>query len=122
MIKWELQAYKGLSFANFSLGLIWKAAFYNDKYLRGKMESDDSAIKKLAVGHVLKQRMNRKEKNKYRLSENLDWDRLIPSPTANNGKPRTSNLLTHLNEQEALKYRVFYKTIAERNELYQVKE
>ena len=68
--------------------------------MRGKTESNESYNKKIAITFILKKRMLRKFKEAYIIKDNFDWDRLIPSPTANKTKLGTVNLLTCLNERD----------------------
>jgi len=46
---YELKAYEGLAIQNFYLGQLRKAEYYQDRFLRGKIENDESVIKEGAI-------------------------------------------------------------------------
>ncbi len=45
MLYYEVKDYESLSFVNFYLGELAKAEYYQDRFLRGKIENDRSVVK-----------------------------------------------------------------------------
>ena len=68
-----MKAYEGLAIMNFYLGQLHKAEYYQDRFLRGKMENDKSGIKGSAIQFVrihLEKKMVRFEKASMKNSDN----------------------------------------------------
>ena len=56
-----MKAYEGLAIQNFYLGQLRKAEYYQDRFLRGKIENDESVIKAGAIQYYITH-LDRKKK------------------------------------------------------------
>ena len=116
MLYYEMKAYESLSFVNFYLGELAKADYYQDRFLRGKIENDRSVVKGAIMQFVLAHLDKKRIRNKGTGTKNREdpsgpkFNRL-PSPAAGvkdskNTKvdSKAINLLPHLTELQAEQY------------------
>ena len=114
MIYYEVKAYEGLSFVNFYLGELAKADYYNNRFLRGKVENDKSVLKEAVIQFVLTHLERKRTRHNGTGTKNKEdpsgpkFNRL-PSPAglAKDGGKNTKedtkalNLLPYLTEEQA---------------------
>lgn len=101
----EMAAYDGMSVDYFYLGELMKSRYYHDRMIRGKVENDNSIMKKVTTNFLRSKRQARHtlgELKALNLLKENEHQRL-PSPCGNNAKGSTQcskniNLLTHYTE------------------------
>jgi len=86
VLNYEVSAYHGLGIVNFYLSDLAKCQYYQDRYMMGKSENDESAVKN-AVVHYMVTRMERKRlryaANRRKVyEERADKFARLPSPAA----------------------------------------
>ena len=117
LIYYEMHAYEGLGIQNFYLGQLPKAEYYQDRFLRGKMENDSSVIKGAAIQFVkthLHKKRGRLEGNGANGKADPSGPKFarLPSPAGQVAKAKggqktklntkDSNILPHLTEAQAI--------------------
>ena len=101
----EISAYDNLSIEYFYLGEITKANYYHDRIMRGKLENDQSIVKKVNCNLLFSKREQRHNIELKRIGEKPKGDmQRMPSPSALSKGAQFSkaiNLLPHYTEAQA---------------------
>ena len=99
LIYYEMKAYEGLGIQNFYLGQLPKAEYYQERFLRGKMENDKSIVKGAAIQFV----KTHLERKKIRYDGNNIKNREDPAGPKFNRLPSPAGQIKKGNEVENCK-------------------